>query len=109
MTFEEYQKQSRGTARYPVVGQSFIYPALGLAGETGEVLEKLKKIVRDEAGKVSDEKRVEITKELGDVMWYVSQIAFELGVSLEDVARMNLEKLKSRAERDAIKGSGDNR
>ncbi len=109
MTFEEYQKESRKTAIYPNIGDNFVYPTLGLSGESGEVSEKIKKIIRDKGGIVDDVTKKEIAKELGDVLWYLSQIASELGISLEDVANGNLEKLKSRFERDKISGSGDNR
>jgi len=109
MTFEEYQQRSRVTARYPDIGNNFVYPTLGLAGEVGEVAEKIKKVLRDEGGVVSEEKKQEIAKELGDVLWYMAQIATELGVSLEDVASGNLTKLLSRMERNVIGGSGDNR
>ena len=109
MTFEEYQKQSRRTALYPNLGQNFIYPVLGLCGESGEVAEKIKKIIRDEGGVCSEEKKQEIKKELGDVLWYIAQISTELGLSLDEVANFNLEKLLSRLDRGMIHGSGDNR
>ena len=109
MTFNDYQKKSRTTARYPDAGNNFVYPTLGLSGEAGEVAEKIKKVLRDEGGEVSDEKRREIEKELGDVLWYISQIATELNLSLDNIARNNLEKLLSRAERGVLHGSGDNR
>jgi len=109
MNFNEYQKQSRKTAVYPNAGNNMVYPILGLAGESGEVAEKMKKVLRDEDGKISETKKEEITKELGDVMWYLSQIATELGVELEEVAAKNLEKLFSRLERGKLSGSGDNR
>ena len=109
MTFEEYQSESRKTALYPEVGRNFIYPALGLCGEAGEVAEKIKKILRDAGGVVSEEAKLAIKKELGDVLWYLSQIAAELGLPLEDVAAANLEKLFSRMERNALRGSGDDR
>ncbi|MFH1036694.1 MAG: nucleoside triphosphate pyrophosphohydrolase family protein [Patescibacteria group bacterium] len=109
MTFEEYQKKSRETAVYPDMDNNFVYPTLGLTGESGEVAEKVKKILRDDAGKVSDEKKEELKKELGDVLWYLSQIATELGLSFEDIAVFNIEKLQSRKERKMIHGSGDNR
>jgi NTP pyrophosphatase (non-canonical NTP hydrolase) len=109
MTLEEYQKMSRKTARYPVVGSSFVYPTLGLCGESGELTEKVKKIFRDDDGKVTPEKRKEISKELGDVLWYLSQICTEFGLKLEDVADENIKKLYSRFDRDKISGSGDNR
>ncbi|MEK7497475.1 MAG: nucleoside triphosphate pyrophosphohydrolase family protein [Patescibacteria group bacterium] len=110
MNFDEYQKLTGKTAVYPkILGKNFVYPALGLAGETGEVLEKIKKIFRDKKGKVLKEDRVELEKELGDALWYLSQLSTELGIKLSDVAKMNIEKLKSRKQRDKIHGSGDNR
>lgn len=109
MTFAEYQKLSRRTANYPEADNNFVYPTLGLAGETGEVAEKIKKIIRDKGGIVTDADREEITKELGDVLWYLTQVATELKVNLEDVANRNLEKLLSRLERGMIHGNGDNR
>jgi NTP pyrophosphatase (non-canonical NTP hydrolase) len=109
MTFAEYQKDSRRTAIYPDLNSNYIYPTLGLAGESGEVADKIKKIIRDKGGIISDEDRQEMKKELGDVLWYVAQIATELKIDLEDVAQTNLEKLLSRLERNKIGGSGDNR
>ena len=109
MTFEEYQKLSRETAIYPNIGKNFVYPTLGLAGEAGEVSEKVKKILRDNNGVADEERKKELTKELGDVLWYLSQIATELGLSLEEVASLNIEKLRSRHERNMIQGIGDNR
>lgn len=109
MTFEEYQKKSRKTAKYPDAGSNFVYPTLGLAGEAGEVAEKIKKIIRDDGGEVLLEKKKEVEKELGDVLWYVSQIATELGLSLDEIAEKNIEKLYSRLDRGKLGGSGDNR
>jgi len=109
MTFEEYQKKSRKTAIYPNKDKNFIYPTLGLAGEAGEVSEKIKKVLRDNNGVITNEKKEEIKKELGDVLWYVSQIATELGLSLEEIASFNIEKLKLRKERGKLQGSGDDR
>jgi NTP pyrophosphatase (non-canonical NTP hydrolase) len=109
MDFNEYQKESRKTAIYPNQGKNFIYPTLGLAGESGEVADKIKKVIRDKKGKLDKETIEEIEKELGDVLWYLAQLASELGLSFENVAKKNLEKLFSRKERDKIKGSGDNR
>lgn len=109
MNFNQYQKESRKTAIYPKKGKNFIYPTLGLVGEAGEVAEKIKKILRDDKGVVRSEKKKEIKRELGDVLWYLAQIATELKLSMEDVARENLKKLKSRKERNKLHGSGDNR
>ena len=109
MNFEEYQKKSRVTAKYPDAGNNFIYPTLGLAGEAGEVAEKIKKVLRDKGGKIDDETREAIKKELGDVLWYVSQIATELNISLEEIASGNIVKLYDRMERGKLSGDGDNR
>lgn len=109
MTFEEYQKKSRKTAKYPDADSNFVYPTLGLAGEAGEVADKIKKIIRDDGGEVLPEKKKELAGELGDVLWYVSQVATELGLSLEEIAEKNIEKLYSRLERGKLGGSGDNR
>ena len=109
MDLSNYQRQARNTALYPDLGSNPIYPALGLCGEAGEVADKVKKVSRDEAGVFSDERRQSIALELGDVLWYVSQLAYELGFSLESVAQANLDKLASRAQRQVIGGSGDQR
>lgn len=85
------------------------YPALGLAGEAGEVAEHAKKAIRDDAGVVTEERRQAMAKELGDVLWYVSQLASELGLELDEIARANVEKLLSRQRRGVLSGSGDER
>ena len=104
----EYQQKAKMTAIYPTIGHSVIYPALGLANETGELLGKLKKVFRDKSGDFTDSKK-EIRSEIGDVLWYLSQVCTELNISLEGVAVENLDKLKDRMDRGAIKGDGDNR
>lgn len=109
MTFAEYQKKSRKTAIYPDVGRNFVYPTLGLAGEAGEVAEKVKKIFRDSNGVAGEAIKRELTKELGDVLWYLAQLATELGLSLEDIAADNVKKLSFRQDRGRLRGSGDNR
>ena len=100
MTLNEYQEQSRKTAVYPDAGNNFIYPTLGLAGEAGEVAEKVKKILRDKNGQVDEETRATLQKELGDVLWYITQTASEMGLSLEDIAQGNLDKLFKRKKED---------
>jgi len=102
MNFNEYQKIARSTAIYPKE-YKVIYPALGLCGEAGEVAEKVKKNIRD--GKSLDG----VGLELGDVLWYISALADDLGVTLEEVAQANVDKLQSRKDRGKIGGSGDNR
>lgn len=109
MTFEEYQKQARKTAVYPDADNDFIYPTFGLVSEAGEVADIVKKAIRDDGGEVLPEKRDAIKKELGDVLWYVAQVASEFGFSLDEVAAHNLEKLNSRKERGTLGGSGDDR
>ena len=104
----EYQQLSRRTAQYPRDAW-LAYPALGLAGEAGELADHAKKTIRDDGGEVSDERRAAIAKELGDVLWYVAQLASELGLELEDIALENLEKLFSRQRRGVLSGSGDDR
>ena len=109
MQLSDYQERSRATAVYPGVGANLLYPTLGLCGEAGEVAEKIKKMVRDDAGVLSPERREALAKELGDVLWYVAQLATEAGLDLDVVAAGNLDKLLSRRERDVLRGSGDDR
>jgi NTP pyrophosphatase (non-canonical NTP hydrolase) len=108
-TFSNYQKFTRSTAQYPEVGNNVVYTILGLCGEVGEIAEKFKKLIRDHQNIMTYEYQNELKKELGDVIWYVSQLSFELGLSLDDVIQTNVEKLSSRKNRDVIKGDGDNR
>lgn len=109
MTGNDYQAAALRTAIYPNQGSNFVYPALGLCGESGEVAEKVKKIIRDQGGILSDETRRAIAKELSDCMWYVAVLASELDFTLEDIMQMNLDKLASRKERGVLAGSGDER
>lgn len=109
MNLSEYQEKASTTALYPNAGQNLYYPALGLGGETGEVLNKIKKVMRDHGGTVTDEYREILRGELGDVLWYVAALARELGLDLDDIASANLEKLFSRKERGTLSGDGDNR
>ncbi len=108
MTLNEYQLKALETAKYPD-DYKIVYPTLGLTGEAGEVADKVKKILRDEGGALSGEKAVEIAKEIGDVLWYIATLSHDLGFELETIAQMNYEKLRSRAARGKIGGSGDNR
>lgn len=99
---------SRRTAEYPRDAW-LAYPALGLAGEAGEVAEHAKKAIRDDDGQISDERRAAMAKELGDVLWYVAQLASELKLDLDEIAQANLDKLLSRQQRGVLSGSGDDR
>ena len=109
MDFNEYQNKSRKTAAYPAIGHPIIYPALGLVNEAGEVAGKIKKVFRDKGGEISEETRQALKAELGDVLWYVAQVATELNLSLDEVAEHNIAKLYDRLERGKIRGDGDNR
>lgn len=106
MTMNEYQNLALETAVYP---QPIIYPTLGLTGEAGEVSDKIKKVLRDNNSQFTADKKFEIAKEIGDVLWYCATLSHDLGYTLEDIARMNYEKLHSRQERGKLHGSGDNR
>ena len=111
MNFQEYQQKARGFAIYPGKGTAygFAYTALGLNGESGEVAEHAKKILRDDSGKTSPERKNHLKKELGDVLWYISNCCSELGLSLNEIAELNVEKLSSRKKRGMIKGQGSHR
>lgn len=108
MDIKDYQMQAIRTAIYPEQHR-IVYPTLGLTGETGEVAEKVKKVLRDDNGEFTLEKKEELAKELGDVLWYIANLANDLKYDLGTIAQMNLDKLKSRQERNKLKGSGDNR
>ena len=109
MNFDEYQKQSRVTAKYPVIGHGVVYPALGLVNEAGEVAGKVKKVFRDKGGEISAETREALKAELGDVLWYLAQTCTELDISLDEAAQANIAKLLDRQARGKIQGDGDNR
>lgn len=109
-SFADYQTRSRKTA-LPVdgMGHPINYPTMGLANEAGEVAGKVKKIFRDKGGQISEQDRQALKKELGDVLWYLTQICTELDLTLADVAASNLAHLADRAKRGKISGEGDNR
>jgi NTP pyrophosphatase (non-canonical NTP hydrolase) len=112
-TFAEYSRAVWQFADYPERGDNLIYPALGLSGESGEVAEKVKKLWRNEGKKggsvLSTEKKQELAKELGDVLWYINAMCHEIGIPLADIAALNAKKLADRAQRNVIKSAGDNR
>lgn len=107
--FNEYQDKAKVTDTYTNKPDRLQYATLGLVGEAGEVAEKIKKVMREEGGVVGEEKRQELKKELGDVLWYLAKLARELNLRLGDIAAANIEKLYSRNVRGKIFGSGDNR
>jgi NTP pyrophosphatase (non-canonical NTP hydrolase) len=110
MNFEEYQNSTEQTAIYPKkTKDGLFYTALGLMGEAGEVAETVKRVIREKGSMADQETKDTLEKELGDVLWYVSQLANELGLSINDIAEKNIKKLMSRKKRDKLKGRGDNR
>lgn len=115
MNFQDYQEKAWSTFKLQSSPNKMIYLTLGINGEAGEIAEKVKKIIRDcgdgsgNVPEITEEKREELKKELGDVLWYLAGIATALDLSLEDVAISNIEKLASRKERGVIGGNGDNR
>lgn len=106
MTIEDFQSLCDTTALYPDKGQNYIYPALGLVSEAGEVADHIKRIERDDGGVVTNEKRADIAGDIGDVMWYLAQLATEFELSLEDIARANIAKLRRRLAAGTIQGHG---
>ena len=108
MTLDEYQNHALETAIYPKQ-YKVIYPALGITGEAGECSDKVKKVIRDNNGEFTDDRKREIAKEIGDVLWYCAALAHDIGYTLNEVGEMNVEKLNSRKKRNKINGSGDNR
>lgn len=109
MNFNEFQMQALHRAIYPDKGSNPVYPVLGLAEETGEVVGKLKKMLRDDNGILTPERREAIKQELGDVLWYLAACSFEFGYTLNEIAEANISKLTDRHQRGVIQGSGDNR
>jgi NTP pyrophosphatase (non-canonical NTP hydrolase) len=110
MTFDDYQKQALTTV--VSTGDGFkdtLHWVLGICGESGEVAEKVKKIIRDKSGQISKNDKQDLVRELGDVLWYIAILAHDLGSTFDEVADNNLMKLKDRKLRGVIGGSGDNR
>lgn len=109
----EYQMRAHETAIYPYsIPQKLIplwYTSLGLAGEAGELCNKIKKIARDNDGIISSEILQALKGELGGVMWYLAEICTVLGIHLEDVMAENIQTLAGRMERGTLHGSGDDR
>jgi NTP pyrophosphatase (non-canonical NTP hydrolase) len=106
--FRSYQLSATSTAIYPSQ-YKILYPALGLAGEAGEVANKVKKIVRDGPDKMPKDWRDQLASEIGDVLWYCAALATDLNLSLSTIAAQNEEKLRRRKEASTLGGSGDNR
>lgn len=132
MTLNEYQQAAMKTATYQKGIQKLLapldafigtdrlkkdvsrvfgllYTALGANGEAGEVADQAKRVLRDDAGELTSARKEKLIKELGDCLWYLAQAANELGVTLEEVAQQNIDKLAARAAANKLSGEGDNR
>ncbi len=113
MDFNEYQKETRktdlGTSAQDCLEPGWLYYALGIAGETGELIEKIKKLFRDTGGTITEGFKKQIIKEMGDCLWYHARLADTLGIRFNDVAEQNIEKLLDRLERGKLHGEGDER
>lgn len=110
MNFNDYQKRALTTVISE--GNEFndlLHWVLGINGEAGEVAEKVKKIIRDKGGKVSEDDKRELGKEIGDVLWYLAVFAHHLGIEFDVIATDNLKKLADRRTRGVLGGTGDNR
>lgn len=113
MEARTYQQMARALAEYPDVGYNILYPAMGIAGEAGEVCDKVKKYWRNHGIKtgqtLSINHKAALVKEIGDVLWYCAALASEMGVDLGDIMTENIAKLQNRQKRGTIKSEGDNR
>ena len=113
MNFNEYQKECRktdvGTSAQDCLNPGWLYYVLGISGEAGELTEKIKKFFRDKDGKVDTPFIDDITKEMGDVLWYMARLADQFHIDFDDIAKTNIEKLASRKERGKLHGEGDDR
>lgn len=109
MRMNEYQKKAKEFAEYKEYYHPLLYPIIGLANESGELLGKFKKLIRDDNLILTEERRQSMIDESSDVLWYLAAVADALGTTLEDIAIHNIDKLTDRKKRGVIKGSGDNR
>lgn len=110
MTLNDYQKEALVTAVFSDDEfKDLAHWVFGVTGEAGEIAEKIKKIVRDKSGLPDDEDKAELLKEMGDVLWYLAVLAKHLDYDFEEVAALNIKKLRDRQARNVIQGSGDNR
>ena len=111
MKMNDYQDKAKETGFYPKIEDDkwmlkdaeLSYVALGLAGEAGEIANKVKKIFRDDGGYLEEARRLDLKYELGDVLWYVSELSRQLGYTLEEVAESNLDKLEKRHKKIDLK------
>lgn len=110
MTFDDYQILARQTAIYPDAGEGNVkarnYCVVGLLGETGTIANIWDKVLRDG---YTDDSIVRLVQQMGDALWYLSQLAHELGVPFDDIALLNIAKLEDRMNRGVLRGSGEYR
>jgi NTP pyrophosphatase (non-canonical NTP hydrolase) len=109
MNLNDYQRFVDQNSFYQSKGNKIIYPTLGIVGEAGEVAEQVKKLIRDDGGKLTEDRRKGIVLELGDVLWYMASLCVELGIDFDDVATINIEKIRDRQKRGTLHGDGNNR
>ena len=117
MDFDQYEYKARQTAIYPTAGPNLgiekeiglIYCSLGMSGESGEVAEHIKKMLRDDNGSLTKDRKLKLEKELGDVLWYIANMCHEIGTPMSYIAEQNINKLSSRKDRGRLHGSGDDR
>lgn len=109
MNFNDYQAKAKTTSTMSDPVLAPLYFTLGLTGEAGEIAEKIKKVIRNHDGDYTKLDREDLTKELGDVMWYLAMLADTFDIELDDVARANIAKLADRKNRGVIKSTGDYR
>mgnify|MGYP003651381193 CR=1 FL=1 len=108
MDFNKYQETAVETAIYPSTHR-ILYPALGMAGEAGEVANKVKKIIRDGPENMPDDWKDQIAGEIGDVLWYCAALSNDIGIPLALIAAQNRDKLLARKQKGTLQGSGDTR
>jgi NTP pyrophosphatase (non-canonical NTP hydrolase) len=113
ISFDAYQLATSDTAIYPGANEGTFeainYCLVGAAGEIGEIMNKWGKIIRDQSSEIDYDQRKDMGKEIGDVVWFLTRAADELGLPVEMILNENLEKLRSRKARGVLSGSGDNR
>lgn len=109
LTFNDYQEGTAKTRMESTHNYPLVYPAMGLAGEAGELAGAVSKILRDQNGVITDENIAHLKKEVGDCLWFLSEVCSDLGITLEEAAQANYDKLMDRLARNVISGSGDNR
>ncbi|MCK4967989.1 MAG: nucleoside triphosphate pyrophosphohydrolase family protein [Candidatus Aenigmarchaeota archaeon] len=107
MNFEDYQKKSRETVFYPNPDNNFVYPIIGLTGEAGEVANVIKGFLKEGQGAINEKNKERVAKELGDLLWYIAQLATEFGLSLDKIAESNIEKIMLRKKNGEFSKFGD--